>query len=54
VLGIANPVRDVEELVRARTDAFAVLESDPDLLLQDHRVIASVLEEAPPFGEVLW
>jgi len=52
VLGLANPVRDVEELVRARTDAFAILENDPDLLLEDHRVIASVLEEAPPFGEV--
>jgi ATP-dependent DNA helicase RecG len=52
VLGLANPVRDVEELVRARTDAFTILENDPDLLLQDHRVIAAILEQAPPFGEV--
>jgi ATP-dependent DNA helicase RecG len=52
VLGLANPVRDVEELVRARADAFAILENDPDLLLEDHRVIAAVLEQAPPFGEV--
>ncbi|MDR0487262.1 MAG: ATP-dependent DNA helicase RecG [Treponema sp.] len=52
VLGIANPVRDTEELARSRADAFSVLESDPDLLLADHRVIARVLEEAAPFGEV--
>jgi ATP-dependent DNA helicase RecG len=51
-LGIANPIRDIEELVRARTDAFAILESDPDLLLPDHRVIARVLETVPPFDEV--
>jgi ATP-dependent DNA helicase RecG len=52
LLGIANPVRDTEELERARADAFGILESDPDLLLADHRVIARVLEEAPPFSEV--
>jgi len=52
VLGIANPVRDAEELVRAREDAFSILESDPNLLLANHRVIARVLEEAPPFSEV--
>ena len=51
-LGIANPVRDAEALARARSDAFSMLETDPDLLLPDHRVIARVLEEAPPFGEV--
>jgi ATP-dependent DNA helicase RecG len=52
VLGIANPIRDIEELQRAREDAFAILENDGDLLLDDHRIIAKVLEEAPPFGEV--
>jgi ATP-dependent DNA helicase RecG len=52
VLGIANPIRDIEELERAREDAFSIMESDPDLLLADHRVIAKVLEEAPPFSEV--
>jgi ATP-dependent DNA helicase RecG len=52
VLGLANPIRDTEELARARTDAFDILENDPDLLLADHRVIARVLEEAAPFGEV--
>jgi len=52
VLGLANPIRDVEELERARADAFAILENDGGLLLADHRVIARVLEEAPPFAEV--
>jgi len=51
-LGIANPIRDIEELQRAREDVFSILESDPDLLLENHRVIARVLEEAPPFGDV--
>jgi ATP-dependent DNA helicase RecG len=51
-LGIANPVRDAEELSRARTDAFAILETDPDLLLPSAHIIARVLEEAPPFGVV--
>ncbi|WP_461247470.1 ATP-dependent DNA helicase RecG [Treponema sp. R6D11] len=50
--GIADPVRDIEQLERAREDAFAILESDPDLVLENHRIIARVLEEAPPFGEV--
>jgi len=48
-LGIANPVRDADELLRAREDAFSIMESDGDFLLEDHRVIARVLEEAPPF-----
>jgi len=51
-LGIANPIRDIEELQRARTDAFSILENDSDLLLSNHRVIARVLEEAPPFCNV--
>jgi ATP-dependent DNA helicase RecG len=51
-LGLASPIHDAEELARARADAFAILESDPALLLPDHRIIARVLEEAPPFGEV--
>ncbi|MDR0502600.1 MAG: ATP-dependent DNA helicase RecG [Treponema sp.] len=51
-LGIANPVRDADELIRARTDAFSILESDPDLLLEGHRVIARVLEQAPPLCNV--
>ncbi|MCL2208556.1 MAG: ATP-dependent DNA helicase RecG [Treponema sp.] len=52
VLGIANPILDMEELQRAREDAFSILESDPDLLLEDTRIISRVLEEAPPFENV--
>jgi ATP-dependent DNA helicase RecG len=51
-LGIANPIRDVEELARARTDAFFILDNDPGLVLEGHRIITRVLEEAPPFVEV--
>ncbi|MDR3020728.1 MAG: ATP-dependent DNA helicase RecG [Treponema sp.] len=51
-LGIANPIRDFEELERARKDAFSILENDPNFLLTDHRIIARVLEEAPPFAQV--
>jgi ATP-dependent DNA helicase RecG len=51
-LGIADPIRNADELARARTDAFAILENDPALLLPEHRIITRVLEEAPPFGEV--
>jgi ATP-dependent DNA helicase RecG len=51
-LGLANPIRDFEELKQARADAFAILERDPDLLLENNRVIARVLEEAPPFAGV--
>jgi len=52
-LGIADPVRDIEQLERAREDAFSILEGDPGLILENHRIIARVLEEAPPFGEVV-
>jgi ATP-dependent DNA helicase RecG len=52
VLGLANPVRDIEELERARKDAFGILENDPGLLLEGHHIIAKVLEQVPPFGEV--
>jgi ATP-dependent DNA helicase RecG len=50
-LGIADPLRDAEELIRARADAFSILEGDRDLLLPDHRRIAEVLSRAPPFAE---
>ena len=52
VLGLANPIRDIEQLERAREDAFAILESDPNLLLADNSVIAKVLNEVPPFSDV--
>jgi len=53
VLGIADPIRDMETLERARNDVFSILENDPDLLLENNRVIARVLEQASPFGEVV-
>jgi ATP-dependent DNA helicase RecG len=52
-LGLADPVRDVEILARARAEAFAILETDPGLLLPEHRPLAEVLERAPPFGNVV-
>jgi ATP-dependent DNA helicase RecG len=51
-LGIADPIRDAEELARAQTDAFAMLEADPGLVEGDHRRVAEVLERAPPFSQV--
>ncbi|GHV75502.1 ATP-dependent DNA helicase RecG [Spirochaetia bacterium] len=51
-LGVAEPFRDAEELARARTDAFALLEEDPGLLLPENRRIAQVLERAPPFSQI--
>jgi ATP-dependent DNA helicase RecG len=51
-LGIADPVRDSELLAVARTDAFAMLEKDAGLLEAEHRVVAAVLERAPPFSAV--
>jgi ATP-dependent DNA helicase RecG len=51
-LSIADPVRDADELARARADAFAILEHDPGLLQTENRCIAAVLEKAPPFGNV--
>jgi ATP-dependent DNA helicase RecG len=51
-LGIADPIRDAEALARARSDAFALLEADPGLLLPEHRRVAAVLERAPPFSQV--
>ncbi|MDR2313363.1 MAG: ATP-dependent DNA helicase RecG [Spirochaetaceae bacterium] len=51
-LGIADPVRNVDLLIRARNDAFAILEADPAFLLPEHRPVAEVLERAPPFTDV--
>jgi ATP-dependent DNA helicase RecG len=52
-LGLADPIRDAAELARARTDAFAMLEKDPGLLLPEHRCVAEVLTRAPPFSGVV-
>ena len=51
-LGIADPVRDVEALARAREDAFSILKADPALTQNGNRRIAEVLQRAPPFGDV--
>ncbi|MCL2809824.1 MAG: ATP-dependent DNA helicase RecG, partial [Treponema sp.] len=51
-LGIANPVRDFEELKKARDDVLSILENDPDVLLENNQIIARVMKEAPPFKEV--
>jgi ATP-dependent DNA helicase RecG len=51
-LGLADPIRDAAGLVRARADAFAMLEKDPALLLPEHRRVAEVLNRAAPFSTV--
>jgi ATP-dependent DNA helicase RecG len=53
-LGIADPIRDGEALVRARTAAFAILEADPGLTAPPHRCVAQVLQRAPPFNASLF
>jgi ATP-dependent DNA helicase RecG len=52
-LGIADPIRDVELLARARSDAFALLEADSALKNEENRRIAEVLERAPPFPQIV-
>ena len=51
-LGMADPVRDAEELANARIDAFGVLEQDPALQTDAYQRIAQVLERAPPFSNI--
>jgi ATP-dependent DNA helicase RecG len=51
-LGLADPIRDAEALVRARSDVFEILEADPALEKPPNRRIAEVLERCPPFSEV--
>jgi len=51
-LGISDPLRDLDQLVKARAEAFAILEKDPELQAPEHRLIAQVLERAPPFNQV--
>jgi ATP-dependent DNA helicase RecG len=50
-LGIADPIRDADVLVKARESAFSILEADPGLLLPEHRCIAELLKRAPPFTD---
>jgi ATP-dependent DNA helicase RecG len=51
-LGIANPILDIDALTKAREDAFSIVRNDPGLVLDSHRIIARVMEEAPPFADV--
>ncbi|MCL2800725.1 MAG: ATP-dependent DNA helicase RecG [Treponema sp.] len=51
-LGLSNPLRDIKVLEQAREDVFSILINDPDLLQENNRIIASVLEKAPAFSEV--
>jgi ATP-dependent DNA helicase RecG len=53
-LGIADPIRDILLLERARKDAFAMLEKDPALLSPEYLRVAQVLSRAPPFSRVVW
>ena len=53
-LGIADPLRDTEELERARKYAFTVLESDPGLEKQEHLCIKEMMNRTPLFGEVVF
>jgi ATP-dependent DNA helicase RecG len=53
-LGIADPIRDILLLERARSDAFAMLEKDPGLLSPEYLRVAQVLTRAPPFSQVVW
>jgi ATP-dependent DNA helicase RecG len=53
-LGIADTVRDAEELKQARSEAFAILNADPALKQPCNRCIAEVLERAPPFRAAGW
>jgi ATP-dependent DNA helicase RecG len=51
-LGIADPLRDTEELARARAKAFEILETDPELQKPENACIRRTLEQAPPFRDV--
>ena len=49
-LGLSDPVRDAGELARARADAFALLEADPELQRAENLRVAEVMSRATPFG----
>jgi ATP-dependent DNA helicase RecG len=50
-LTIADPARDMAILEKARADAFALVEADPNLLSAEGSLIKEVLSRANPFGE---
>ncbi|MDR0645236.1 MAG: ATP-dependent DNA helicase RecG [Treponema sp.] len=53
-LGMADIVRDSAVLEQARTDAFAMLEKDPGLLLPEDLVVSAVLERCPPWQDIVF
>jgi len=50
-LSIADPIRDARVLEEARSEAFAMLESDPGLLDPHNAPVREVLARANPFGD---
>lgn len=48
---VADPVRDIALLEKARTDAFALVARDPALLSESSYPLREVLVRAPPYGE---
>ncbi len=50
-LSFADPVRDVELLEAARSDAAALLATDPGLMGQEGSIVRAVIERASPFSE---
>ncbi|MDR2901021.1 MAG: ATP-dependent DNA helicase RecG [Treponema sp.] len=52
-LGLADPIADADVLVRARSDAFHILENDQGFLQPENRMIDEVLRRAPPFSSVI-
>jgi len=52
-LAIADPVRDLEMLKKARFEAFAVIKQDPALLNPEHLIIRKVLDSQEKIAESL-
>jgi len=50
---IADPVRDLDVLLEARDDAFALIRQDPGLLDSGNRDLRDLLTICPPFDEDL-
>lgn len=48
---VADPVKDLALLEKAREEAFALVQGDPGLLAEENRPLREVLRRAPPFGE---
>ncbi|MDC7235793.1 MAG: ATP-dependent DNA helicase RecG [Spirochaetales bacterium] len=50
---IADMIRDSDVLMQARSDVLAILEADPGLEQEDHRILDELWRAAPPFSETL-